>query len=217
MIDATDARPTPSTSGSSTVRFFIATEPGAELGYAAIEAILHDDRAEIAGTAFERIDPDRLRAARPDVLLSAAHPFLIRAPERAVARLGAVGLHPALLPRYRGSYPLWWALRNGERETGLTLYHLVSAIDAGPVIGQRHEPILPGDTFASLYSRVATDVAPLLRDLVTAILATGRIPEGEPQDERLATVVRTPGLVPRVAYRGWWSVRRRVVSSPRVP
>lgn len=209
MILAPERTTVPEPPTASPIRIYLASEAGAELGEAAIEALLGDKRVEIVGTAFQRIDPVRLRQAEPDVLLSAAHSHMIRRPEREVARLGSVGLHPGLLPRYRGSYPLWWALRNGEREVGLTLYHLVDAVDAGAIIGQRRIPVLDDDTFASLYSRVATEVAPLLRDLVDAIASAG-VPEGQAQDEHDATLVRTPARAQRALWKARWAVRRRV-------
>ena len=108
---------------------------------------------ELVGLDLDRLDPARLRAATPDLLISAGHQYLIAPAEIAVARLGTVGLHPALLPRYRGSHPLWWALHNHETEAGITLYRLDAGIDTGPIIAQRVVPILPGDTFRSLYLR----------------------------------------------------------------
>ena len=37
--------------------------------------------------------------------------------------LGIVNGHPSLLPRYRGPFPIAWAVRNGETEIGMT-FHL---------------------------------------------------------------------------------------------
>jgi methionyl-tRNA formyltransferase len=153
-------------------------------------------KVDVVLDSDERVSVSQLHDARPDVILSAAHHFTIGPRQRATARLGAVGLHPSLLPRYRGSWPLWWALRNREREVGLSLYHLADEMDAGNVIAQRSVRV-EGDTFASLYEKVALEVAPLLGELLKAIEAGG-IPEGAPQDASQATRYDTPGLMPRV-------------------
>ena len=45
-------------------------------------------------------------------------------------------LHPSLLPRYRGPSPLYWQIKNGEPETGLTLHEVSSRIDAGDIVAR---------------------------------------------------------------------------------
>jgi methionyl-tRNA formyltransferase len=180
----------PSTTGR--VRVYVAGAADAPITHAALTALARNPHVDIVGLDLERIDPARLRAVAPDLLLSAAHQRLIRPPELAVARLGTVGLHPALLPRYRGSHPLWWALRNGELEAGLTLYVLDAGIDTGPILDQAAVRIEPGDTFGSLYRRVVTHVEPLLASLVDQVVATGRLPEGRIQDETRATLHKPP-------------------------
>jgi methionyl-tRNA formyltransferase len=147
---------------------------------------------ELVGLALDRLDPDQLRQAAPDLLVSAGHQYLIAPAEIAVARLGTVGLHPALLPRYRGSHPLWWALHNHETEAGITLYRLDAGIDTGPILAQRVVPILPGDTFRSLYRRTVKEIPPMLAELLVAIGQTGALPAGTVQDETLATYFGPP-------------------------
>lgn len=189
------------------IRVYVAGARDAPLTVAALEALARNPTADLVGIDFGRMDPARLRAAAPDLLLSAAHEFLIREPELRVARLGSVGLHPALLPRYRGSHPLWWALRNHEAEVGLTLYVLDDGIDAGPVLAQATVATQPGDTFASLYRRVADEVAPMLDALLVTMAEEDQLPQATPQDHNRATVYRAPthrelhGTLPERAVR----------------
>ncbi|MHB8958670.1 MAG: formyltransferase family protein [Candidatus Limnocylindrales bacterium] len=184
--------PGPAAAPARRIRVYVAGAPDAPLTIAALEALARNPAADLVGIDFGRMDPARLRAATPDLLVSAAHEHLIRGPELAVARLGSVGLHPALLPRYRGSHPLWWALRNHEAEVGLTLYVLDEGIDTGPVIAQATVATEPGDTFGSLYRRVAGRVAPMLDDLLAKVVEDGRLPPATPQDHSRATVYRPP-------------------------
>jgi methionyl-tRNA formyltransferase len=171
---------------------YVAGARDARITEAALTALVRNPAVDLVGLDFSRIDPARLRDAKPDLLVSAAHQFVIRDPELGVARLGSVGLHPALLPRYRGSYPLWWALRNHEREAGLTLYQLDPGIDTGPILAQERVEIVEDDTFASLYTRVAGCVAPLLDGLVAVARTTDALPAGFVQDESQATTVVAP-------------------------
>ena len=46
------------------------------------------------------------------------------------------GIHNSLLPKYRGGSPLVWAIINGERTVGSTLFRLNRGIDSGNIINQ---------------------------------------------------------------------------------
>jgi methionyl-tRNA formyltransferase len=192
------------------VRIFLAGASGAELSVAAEAALRADPRVELVGVAVERIDASELRSARPDILVSAAHSYLIRSEELDIPSLGCVGIHPGMLPRYRGSYPLWWALKNGEPEVGLTLYRLGKGIDDGPILRQAVVVVHRGDTFASLYGRVVREVPKLVSWLLDTVAETGALPAGTPQDHRLATVVRTPGRAERAIWRARWAMTAAV-------
>ena len=65
-----------------------------------------------------------------------------------------VGLHASLLPDYSGGAPLVWAIINGERQTGITLFQLSDGVDNGPILGQVAEIIKSDDTIATLYERI---------------------------------------------------------------
>jgi methionyl-tRNA formyltransferase len=175
-----------------------------------------DPRVDLVGVVTGRLDDAALQSSEPDVLVSAAHEHLIREETLAVPRLGSVGLHPSLLPRYRGAYPLWWALRRGESECGLTIYRMGPGLDDGPILGQRRVPILGSDTFATLYARVTAEVAPLLDELTSEVWATGRLPKGRPQSELEATYVRTPRSMSRAAMKSYWYLRRLIRTSGQV-
>lgn len=90
----------------------------------------------------------------PDLLLSVFYRDLLPDGVLRSARLAALNLHPSLLPAYRGRAPLNWALVNGERETGVTLHHMVAKADAGDIVAQRKIPIEPRETALSLYLKI---------------------------------------------------------------
>lgn len=49
--------------------------------------------------------------------------------------------HGGILPYYRGSGTLNWAILNGERETGISLHEIDDKIDHGPVIDIQNFPL----------------------------------------------------------------------------
>lgn len=114
-----------------------------------------------------------------DLGLCTTFPWLIPADAIAVPRLGIVNGHPSLLPRYRGPFPIAWAVRNGETEIGMS-YHLMDAtFDTGNLLAQKSMPLDDDDTFET----VVTKLGPLVAELLP--LALGRIAvgdRGDPQD-----------------------------------
>ena len=69
-------------------------------------------------------------------------------------KAGCFNFHGGLLPIYRGSCTLNWALINEEAETGVTLHVLDSGIDTGPIIDISRFPIEQTETAESLYRKL---------------------------------------------------------------
>jgi methionyl-tRNA formyltransferase len=64
---------------------------------------------------------------------------------------GTIQYHPSLLPRYRGPSSINWPIIRGDDSTGLSIFRPTDGLDEGPVILQKHTPIGPDDTLASVY------------------------------------------------------------------
>ena len=70
-------------------------------------------------------------------------------------KLGALNVHPSLLPKYRGATPIQSALRNGDAETGVTIMLMDVGMDTGDIVLQEQVPIEPDDTYGTLHDRLA--------------------------------------------------------------
>jgi methionyl-tRNA formyltransferase len=182
----------PSGESGSRLRIYVAGAWAAPITNAVQVALVQDARVVQVGLDLDELDRENLRRTAPDLLVSAAHSRLIRPEELVVPRIGAIGIHPSLLPRYRGSHPLWWALKNGEGEVGVTIYRLDAGIDTGNILAQRSYRVLADDTFESLYQKAVRLIPPMLSGLFTTILETGSLPVGTPQDHSLATYFKPP-------------------------
>lgn len=66
-----------------------------------------------------------------------------------------LGVHPSLLPRYRGPAPINWAIINGEKETGITIFRINNIVDAGDILLQRKIDIKREDNFITLKYKLA--------------------------------------------------------------
>lgn len=127
--------------------------------------------------------------ARPDLMVVACFPARIPGALRRIPTLGAINVHPSLLPRHRGPDPIFWAFRHGERETGVSLHLMDDGFDTGPVLAQTTLRLQDGATVTSVDAALADQGARLLGQLLD------RLPEiGQPavQDEAQATYESHP-------------------------
>lgn len=69
---------------------------------------------------------------------------------------GLIGIHPSLLPRYRGANPIREVILNGEQETGVTIYLLDEFIDHGPIIKQEKYNIQKNDNYKTLERKLGS-------------------------------------------------------------
>lgn len=64
---------------------------------------------------------------------------------------GAINYHPSLLPRHRGASAMHWALLQGDKETGVSVFYIDNGIDTGDILLQKKVTIDPDDTVRTLY------------------------------------------------------------------
>lgn len=75
---------------------------------------------------------------------------------------GCINVHPSMLPKYRGATPIESALRNGESETGVTIFYMNETCDGGDIILQEAFSIAPDDTRETLREKLAPFSAQVL-------------------------------------------------------
>jgi methionyl-tRNA formyltransferase len=82
---------------------------------------------------------------------------------------GCINFHFGLLPRYQGADPVFWQLRNGEKEGGITVHRMTSEIDAGPVLFHSSLPIMPGETYGIHCERLGQAAIPAMNEVITRL------------------------------------------------
>ena len=48
-----------------------------------------------------------------------------------------INLHSSILPIHRGNNPIFWTIRNGDREAGVTIHYVTEKFDQGDIILQK--------------------------------------------------------------------------------
>ena len=129
---------------------------------------------------------DVIRELAPDIIVVVAYGCIIPPQLLHVAPYGCINLHVSLLPKYRGSAPIQWAVLNGDERTGVSIMQLDEGLDTGDVLMVEPVEIDPEETSGQLFDRVSALGA---KTLVTALekLQAGQLTP-VPQQHELASL-----------------------------
>jgi methionyl-tRNA formyltransferase len=128
----------------------------------------------------------RLEELAPDVGVVVSYGVIMSNGLMGVPAHGCINAHASLLPLYRGAAPIQSAIRDGHKETGVTIMRLAEEVDAGDILLQEKHAI--GDRIT------AGELRQELAELSGTALVRGLklIQEGKadyvPQDHAKATV-----------------------------
>lgn len=111
-----------------------------------------------------------VREISPDLCIVAGWYQIISADLLDIVPLGWVGFHASMLPKYRGSAPLVWAMINGERTTGVSLFYFDQDVDTGDIIAQDEIEIAATDSIHDVYERATDSAVRLLTGNISDIL-----------------------------------------------
>ena len=124
---------------------------------------------------------------------------------------GCINVHSSLLPKYRGAAPINWAILNDDAETGVTIMHMATEMDAGDIIAQESTPIEENETAEELYLRLARMGGELLVKTVARIEAGSAV--RVPQDSGKMTLA--PMLSKTLSPMDWTRPARELHNQVR--
>lgn len=101
---------------------------------------------------FEKI----LSRYEPDFFVVVAYGEIIKQHLLDVPKKACINLHGSLLPKYRGAAPIQRSIINGEKETGITIMHMVRKMDAGDMIKKESALINSEATFGEMEEILCT-------------------------------------------------------------
>ncbi len=124
-----------------------------------------------------------LENEKPDLIVVVAYgrilpPYVLNYP-----KFGCINVHASLLPRYRGSAPIQYAVAMGEKESGVTIMQMNEGLDTGDMLTKCAVPITETETGGSLHDKLMAAGADLLLETIPKL---GTL-TGEVQDDSLST------------------------------
>ena len=99
-----------------------------------------------------------IKELAPDIIVVVAYGCIIPPQLLHAAKYGCINLHVSLLPKYRGSAPIQWAVLNGDEGTGVTIMQLDEGLDTGDIL----EKIEAGELTPRKQDNAAATMAPPL-------------------------------------------------------
>ncbi len=124
---------------------------------------------------------EQLTRLNPDVIVVAAFGQILPRAVLDIPRLGAVNVHPSLLPRFRGASPVAAAILAGDEFSGVSIMLMDEDLDSGPILTRAQIPISAADTTGSLTAKLSSVGASLLLEALCHYLRGELAPQ--PQDE----------------------------------
>jgi len=103
-----------------------------------------------------------LKNLNPDLIISIAYGLILPLSVLAIPIYKCLNLHASLLPRWRGSSPLQYALMQGDEKTGVTLMEMEEGLDTGPMLYKEEVTIKHHTTFTELLSTLSSLSADVL-------------------------------------------------------
>ena len=139
-----------------------------------------------------RDDCDFILEINPDIIITCAYGQIVPKKVLDVPRLGCINIHASLLPKYRGASPIYSAILNGEKETGITLMYMAEGLDTGDIIKEESTIIDINDNMEILSNKLSLLGAKMIIEELPKIINGTN--ERIPQDNDKASYV---GLIKR--------------------
>ena len=102
-----------------------------------------------------------------------------------IPKLGAINIHPSLLPKYRGPNPYLQTIKNREKFSGFTFHLIDKNFDTGDILYQKRVEILPFYTSKELREATVHEVKKSLPEFLKRLEHNEIIPVK--QDENFAS------------------------------
>jgi len=98
---------------------------------------------------------EELRKYPADVFVVAAFGQILSKEILDMPKYGCLNIHASLLPKYRGSSPIQWAVINGEEKSGVTIMQMNEGLDTGDILYTREIMLDEKETGESLFDRLS--------------------------------------------------------------
>jgi methionyl-tRNA formyltransferase len=101
-----------------------------------------------------------------DCVFVVTFPWKIPSKLLSLPQKGFINFHFGILPKYKGSDPVFWELKNQEEAGGLTIHQMTDKLDEGAVIWQEKVPITGGESYGIYCHQLAQASSRLIPQVI---------------------------------------------------
>ena len=126
-----------------------------ELVYSPVKKVAMEHKIPVFQPIRIRKDYEELKKLDIDLIVTCAYGQIIPKEVLNMPKKGCVNVHASILPKYRGSAPIQWALLNGDKTTGVTIMYMDEGMDTGDIIISKEIPINDADNVGTLHDKLS--------------------------------------------------------------
>ena len=165
----------------------VVTQPDKEIGrkkeikYSPVKQIAINHNIAIFQPSKIRLDYEPLKKLDIDLIVTCAFGQILPREILELPKYGAINVHASILPKYRGSAPIQWALLNGDKTTGVTIMYMDEGMDTGDIIISKEIPINDADNVGTLHDKLSILGKDTLENVLKSIFnkTNTRIKQGD--------------------------------------
>ena len=155
--------------------------------------------------------PHIVEGYRADLIVCYGFPWKLPSAVLRSTSLGAINVHTSMLPKYRGPIPVNWAIRNGDKEIGVSIHWMESEFDSGGILAQEAGIALGDDVVPRLLWEEVDRYIEWLLPLALSRAVAGS--PGTPQEEGAATYAGW--MEPEFSRIDWSNAREEIHNQVR--
>ncbi len=131
-----------------------------------------------------------IKKINPDAIVVVAYGKILPKEILDIPKFGCVNGHASLLPKYRGSAPIQYAILCGETETGVTTQLMDQGIDTGDILETVKVSIAENETADELFERLSDISATLMISTLEKLEKGLIIPQKQAGEPSYAHIIK---------------------------
>ena len=132
---------------------------------------------------------DKITSINPDIIVVVAFRMIPKSIWQ-IPKYGTINLHASLLPNYRGSAPINWAIINNENFTGVTTFFIDDKIDTGDILLQEKIKVDKKINAGELHDKLKVIGARTVKKTIQEILNNNLIQKKQEHDGNYKTAYK---------------------------
>lgn len=161
-----------------------------ELTFSPVKKVALENNIPVFQPIKIKNDYEKLTKEKIDLIVTCAYGQIIPKEVLNLPKYGCINVHASILPKYRGSAPIQWAIINGDKETGVTIMYMDEGMDTGDIISISKMAITSYDNVGTMHDKLSILGAQALEKELKSIFDGSVIRIKQGNDWTLAPMIK---------------------------